>query len=772
MGPRSVGSWLTACLLLAGCGSNPGGQELAVDYAADFAGVWYGSGAYTYRQGGQTSTFTQNLQPLVVVTGKNALQLPAYCSASDPGVSAKVTSPTHFELQKYDCPVNNPGDCPFTVKMDHGGGTLSGSTLQIDYHGTLEQPASSGCGAITVEYDLVFSGTHIPPGQTGQKPSPPENVTVSKNQFYGRFDLSWTLSGPQGQIEVQGREGNGAWQDLGLLYASPSLVELTNPPERTPVAFRLRNTNLGVSSDWSAEVTQNTGLYPPQVTLGTSSGGQIQLGWFMRQDVTGLIIERSIGQFATSWTPLATVPAGVARYTDSQLDELQFYAYRLRWVDGAIEGYNTTLYPLNSGVRAPAALVAVPGVERVDLSWQNQSAAASEIVVVRSASLSPGFGGTDVAHLPPTATSFSDVGVATGLYRYEVQTRATGVPESSTSVPVATLPPSGDWDVSVLAFPAGDLVGVDGAGIDDTGRVLAWSYSQGLMGSDSPAWLPHQLAHADGLPVVVPIFELDASFHPHIVWMRSTVQNTTEAAAMHEWYDGNAWQTEELARWQLDSWWAHALDPSGRPVVVTAKTSGVRVLRWNGSSYAVEDTGASLASNIGVSALRIVVSPEGVVHALVQGTDGQAVHAWRDTSWKQEAISVATSTDALQEIAASTGDRLTVTFFDWTVPRVALREKSGGAWSAPVTIPASNLFVDRQSLRLETSGTGAHPTLAMPTPSGLQIARPGDGWTPHTLTGAAGAMGLGYDAADKLWVLVSGGSDFNGTTYLALFREK
>jgi hypothetical protein len=177
MGPRSVGSWLTACLLLAGCGSNPG-QELANDYAADFAGVWYGTGTYTYLQNGQpTSTHSQVIQPLVVVTGKNALQLPEYCSASDQGVSAKVTAPTHFEMQPYDCPLNTTSSCPFRVKMEHGGGTLSGSTLQMDFHGTIVQPPNSGCQLVTIGYDLVFSGTHTP-SSTSEKPSAPENVMV------------------------------------------------------------------------------------------------------------------------------------------------------------------------------------------------------------------------------------------------------------------------------------------------------------------------------------------------------------------------------------------------------------------------------------------------------------------------------------------------------------------------------------------------------------------------------------------------------------------
>lgn len=71
-----------------------------------------------------------------------------------------------------------------------------------------------------------------------------------------------------------------------------------------------------------------------------------------------------------------------------------------------------------------------------------------------------------------------------------------------------------------------------------------------------------------------------------------------------------------------------------------------------------------------------------------------------------------------------------------------------------------------------TSGTGADPTLAIATASGLQIARPTNGWTLHPLTGNSPILGVGYDASDRLWVLVEGGWDFSGTTYLALFREE
>lgn len=770
MGSRSVGRWLTACLILAGCGSNPGGAELALDYAGGFAGTWFGSATYTYRQDGQTTTTDRPLQPLIVVTGKNALQLPAFCSASDPGVSATVTSPTHFDLKPYQCQVSDSGYCPFTVKVDHGGGDLAGATLHLDYHGTLEQPASAGCPAITVQYDLIFSGTHTPPSQQQPKPATPENVKVSKGDYYAVFNLSWTVSGPVGQIQVQARLGSGDWQDVGTLYSSSSAVSLNNPPERVPVAFRIRNTN-GESSDWSAEVTENTGLYPPVVNSATGADGTIRLTWVPRQDVTGLIIERSTGQGMSDWTPLTTLAAGSSSYIDTQLAEFQFYAYRLRWVDGAVEGYRTALYPVNTGLLAPTGLAAVPGVERVDLTWQNRSTSATEIVVVRTLGLTPFSGTSEVAHLPPTATSFSDVGVATGLYRYEVDARAAGYSASSQSVPLATVPTSGSWETSVLEFPAGDLDLMGGAGIDDSTRVLAWSGSAGLVGSDSPAWLPHLPPNWGMFGMSPPTFELDASFHPHIVWMRSTVQGTSEAAVTHEWFDGNVWHSDELTRWQIGMW-THALDPTARPVVVTASTSGILALRWNGSAWVVENTGISIAQNTSLGAMQVAVSPEGVIHLVVQDTAGNVIHAWRTSSWNQEVVTLPSATEGLMQVAASTGDRVTVTFFDWMVPQAQIIEKSGGTWRAPVNAPSQNSFLNLLGLRLATSGAGAHPTLAIATPSGLQIARSTDGWALHPLTGVAAILGVGYDASDHLWVLVQGGWDGGPTSYLALFREK
>src|SRR5262249_42741381 len=159
------------------------------------------------------------------------------------------------------------------------------------------------------------------------------------------------------------------------------------------------------------------------------------------QDVTGLIIERATGQSSSDWKPLTTVASGISSYNDTQLSELQYYAYRLRWVDGAVEGYRATLYSIYNALFAPTALAALPGVERVCLTWQNRSAAATELVVVRTSGLSS-FGSTsEVAPLPPTATSFSDVGIATGLYRYEVDARGNGSSANSEQIPVVTTPP-------------------------------------------------------------------------------------------------------------------------------------------------------------------------------------------------------------------------------------------------------------------------------------------------------------------------------------------
>src|SRR5262249_8320480 len=154
-----------------------------------------------------------------------------------------------------------------------------------------------------------------------------------------------------------------------------------------------------------------------------------------------------------------------------------------------------------------------------------------------------------------------------------------------------------------------------------------------------------------------------------------------------------------------------------------------------------EDVGVSLAPPTSVAYMQVAVSPEGVVHLVIVDSTNGLTHAWRESSWKQESVPPPSTPTGLVQIAASAGDRLTLAFLGRPL-QLELIEKVGGVWSTPVVRPTSANWGDPSMFRLETSVTGANPTLAMTTDSGLQNARPVDDWALHTLTGNAPLLGV------------------------------
>ena len=772
MSRRRGGCWLALVLAAGACSSN---QELAEDHAPSFAGTWYGTATYVYRQGSQVTSNTADVQQTILVTGKNALQLPGFCGVGDSGLAATVTSSTSFEIVPKDCPSTTVGGCQLTFKVASGGGTLSGSSaLQLAFHGTIVQQASGGCSATTWDYDITAPMGRSPPSSQLEVPG---NLLASRGDYYASFNLSWTLGSAQ-TVEVQAQIAGGGWQTVTQAYGNGTLVQLDpSRPERTPVAFRVRTTTGSATSDWSAEASSDYGLLPPVVLTADGSSGRVLLSWQPRNDVDGLLIERAeTGGSTAQWTVVATIPPPGASYVDDKVQEARTYSYRLSWVQGGARGVGTLPY-VTVGLRAPTGLIAVPGVETVQLGWQNASALATEVVIRRAAGLGGGFSSTELAHLPPTAASYTDVGVATGIYTYTVEPRAGGGSSGGgASVGVATLPPagSGSWDTTVVPFPAMAFGYPPNsqAALDDTDRVLGFGVDTGLVGSDQPAWLPHALPNAQGF--AQPYFLLDQAFRPHLVYLRNTVQGTSMNAVVHDWFDGTSWKTEEMARLVVTGF-AFALDPSGHPVaLVSPDGSGpaLRVIRWSGSAYVVEDPGVTLGTFAGsLQRWLLAVSPEAKIHVLVQTYTGETAHASRGASWTGETAQLPGSSASLVQMTASTGDTLSVLTWDWTASRLQLTPRTGSGWGSAVTL-ASNGSVDPANLRMGTSVTGASPALALSTASGLQVARGSDGWVEHLLTGSYPLLGLGYDGSNHLYVIVLGGSVWNVGAQLVIYRER
>jgi hypothetical protein len=775
MEPRRSAAWLLLVAGLAGCGSDPQPQELAEDYAPSFGGTWYGTASYVYRENGQvTGTFSRDVSQLILVSGKNTLQLPQYCSASDYGLTGSVISSTEFKLEPRECSASS-GGCSLTIKLESGGGKLNGDTLQLAFHGTVVQQASAGCPAATAQYDITSPMTRSPASSTTLEV--PENLTASRGDFYSVFNLSWTLDTSQ-YVEVQARIGSAVtWSTVATAYGTQASVQLdTSTPERTPVSFRVRTTNGSQASDWSSEASSDFGLTGPWIQTADGSSGAVRLSWQARSDVTGLLIERSAGAAPTqSWTTVTTVAPPETSYVDDQVEEGRTYGYRLTWLDGSFRGFPSSSL-VQVGLRTPAALTAVPGVETVQLTWENRSSAATEIVVTRAPGLSGGFGPTELAHLPPTATSYTDVGVPTGLYTYSVQPRLGGSFGGVASVGVATLPPaaSGTWQTAILTMPGTDFTFsfATRAALDDTDRLLVFSRDNGLVGSDQASWLPHALpvSSVSGQPY----FHLDRSFRPHLVYLRTTVQGTNMNAVVHEWFDGTDWKSEELAR-LVAAAINFALEPSGRPVVLVSGDGtgpGLRVLRWSGSTYVVDDPGIVVGgAGLGLYGWAFAVSPEGKIHLVAQGYSGETVHASRGASWASEPVTLPTTEARIVDMTASTGDTLSLLSWDWTTSKLQLTTRTGSGWGSPVPLATSG-GIDPANLRLGTSVNGSAPALALSTSSGLQIARASDGWTEHLLTSPNPLLGIGYDASDRLYVILSGGFVWGMGTQVVVYREQ
>ena len=767
---RNTRRWLLGLVVVGvtACGSDE------PDYAPLFAGSWYGQANYTFTGQGGTSTDTQQVQQPIVVLGKNHLRLAQYCSGSDPGPEADVTSPTQFQVRSYSCTIA-VGACQATLTVTGGDGTLSGQTLTINFQGTLAIRGGGSCQAETTQYAINFNGSHNNPSQSGQPPVAPTDLAVSRADAYGTFVLSWGSSSSAQLSNVQARIGNGSYLDVPSYYYGPAglTVQLDQSalPERTTVSFRIRVSNSAGVSGFSNEASASSALLPPTLQQAQQVSTGMQLTWVPRSDVTALVVERSDIQNASAYAVVGSAAAGQSAFVDTSITEGGYYYYRIHWVDGALEGYPSYSYPIPTSLLPPSDLVAVGGGERVDLSWTNHSHLATEVDVYRADGLIDYSFGTLVAQLPASATSFTDL-VPSGIYSYRVEAHATTVGGNGSALAyAATLPPDSpsSWSVA-FADQSPALRAV----MDSAGRYLFWGQDLALRRSDGAPEIVR--APSASLPIPFPYFVLDASEHPHLVYLRQTVQGGSTMAVLHDWFDGSGWNTEEVGRLAGQSY-AFALDLSGHPVVAVSgngAAEGMRVIRWSGSAYLAENPNLTFTQGTtGLSNYLLAMSSAGRVHLVAETFIAETVHAWRDGTWSQEPVALSSTNAVIGRLAAFGDESLALVCNDFGAISVLVRGSVG--WTAPMPIASGGGLFNPADAVLAVATDGSSPALLLNTSGGLQLARASEGWVPHVLTSSWPIVGFGHDAAGKLYALVAGGQNFSVTppvTHAVIFREQ
>jgi hypothetical protein len=760
-------------MALAACGGNSGQSE--TDHAPPFTGNWYGQAHYTLTSGGQTVTDSNDVLQTVVRNGTNQLRLPTFCSEADPGPEADVVSPTEFRFRAYSCTIPTQS-CQETLSLTGGSGTLSNQTLAFTVQGTVTVAGGAGCPSGTAQVAIAFSGTH------DLHPTVPKDLVATPGDFYGRFLLSWTLTGTA-LYDVQARIGSGSYQVVTAQEETTGVsvdLEPSTLPERTSVTFRIRLVNPWAVSDFSNEAETRSLLLPPEPRQVPNQSrtlpNGLQISWVGRPDVTALVVERAPVQSATPtgpYTPVGSADGGQGTFVDTTVVEGGYYDYRARWVDGAMVGYPSSGPRAQAGVFPPSDLIAVGGVGQVQLSWVNHSQAATEIAIEGGAGLNPNTDGPDVARLPAAATSYT-LHVPTGVYTYWLEAR--GFPSSdSDPVFVATTVSSsqGTWSTAFLDEPFADEPFATRAVPDPAGRFLFWN-SRGLLRSDGATALVR--SPSTSLPIPLPYFAVDDSENPHLVYAQQTTNpGGSTIAVLHDWFDGTAWQSEELTRTALQAYW-FTLDSSGHPVVALSTDgtiSGLRVIRWSQSAYVVENPSPSFnqPSNA-VPNVLVAAGSGGRIHLVAETTSGETVHAWYDGSWSSEPMTLSSASAQIVRLAVFGNDQLALLFADFGAAQVLERGSSG--WAAPVQIVSDGPIFYATDAALDAARDGTPPALLIRTHEGLQLALQSEGWAPQVLMADSPIIGFGHDANDKLYAIVEEGQDFSASppvTHAVVLRQ-
>jgi hypothetical protein len=764
-------AFATACGNPGSKGSDDGTQ--GPDYASNFTGDWFGRTTFVFSDG--TEGISSEVEQPIVATGKNSLLLTQFCDSTDAGPQAAVASDTGFSVLPYACTILQDG-CVQDFAFSGGSGSLSSGTLTIEIQGTVLEAVSTTCQEINEQFNFTLVATRTDP-RTVQF-DPPSGVSVSLGPRFGVFALQWTPPS-QGYVEWFAATLDSDWQEIELSDEGPdggTGNAYLNVSELEIIRFAAVTTNGYAVSAMTPEVQINSAFVQPYSLQVLSSPDFLQahLQWTTDHPLaTGFEVERAEVQQGTygPWAVLATVSNTAGEYFDVPPGDGKTYAYRGRWVNDTVQGYPQIAGMLmTTALFAPTNLQLTAGVNTVDLQWTNLSALATAISVLRSDDVlvdSPQF--TEIARLGPTDVAFHDQPPYPGGYTYALVAHGPAPDSPATSaVVVLPLDPALGIDVSLVDLPYGSTPRRDTAGhwyVVSAGEVER---------TTDPGWVPHPI-QANQMPDMALL--LDAAEQPHIVYERQ-VDAGPSMSILHDWFDGVAWHSEDLAGEQtLDfvpggnvAW---SLDPSGRPVVVFATSSlsdGLRVIRWSGSSFSVEQPWDGGTPIDGVGDLFIGTDPSGVVH-LVASAGSNLLYFDNGTGWTATQLSLGFAQPRAAGILPGPNG---IDVLGWDADSLArfVVHRDASTWQAPQVLANSNLDIGLTALVGASLLDGTRPAALVMAATADQLDFGTQGWSPLNLSRSYPLGTLGFDRNGKFYVLLYGGPGPQNTNRSLEYLER
>jgi uncharacterized protein (TIGR03437 family) len=272
----------------------------------------------------------------------------------------------------------------------------------VQYGGNLPLVVQIGGVSSQTSVTLAVSGPPAP------VPGAPQNPTASVNSS-GQVVLTWTPADSLAtQFHIERQNAGAGFTEIAVIQASATTFTDANVTPGTAYGYRIRAANDYGFSTYSAVVNATVPvaqLPPPAPTLQATaiSSSQVHLTW--STTATGIVLFSVERRTTTgAYSQISQPPATSTSYDDSGLTESTTYLYRMRVQTGAgFSPYSNevTVTTLQALPAAPTNLQATAvSSTQVNLTWRNN---APDATAVR------------VEYLPPSSTTFTDIGPAATL---------------------------------------------------------------------------------------------------------------------------------------------------------------------------------------------------------------------------------------------------------------------------------------------------------------------------------------------------------------------
>jgi len=554
----------------------------------------------------------------------------------------------------------------------------------------------------------------------------------------------------------------------------------------------LYGTQAGQPSTLSSAIS--TGLEAPfslRAYYDDGYGGVLITWAAAAPQVDGRLLERSDcaldGTPLGNWTQLAQLPGASVSFVDRATADGKNYAYRLTNLHGQVAS-PTTQYPVAVWVPllAPVNLQVVPTAGGMQLTWENRSLGATQVIVRRS----PGSGGSsDLAVLSPGATTYLDAAPELGYYLYWVSAKNAHTESGSLSVFAGTLNPPGA--LALTATPL-NLPGAADAALRPLGSwVLAGDSPFGIQSNGDP-W--PAIAPAGAIRPTNPIVQVDRLGWPHAVYASPLTGTTDQYTLSHLWFDGTGWQSEPIVTAKLPSGgatpaWTFQLDSLGTPRLLVdhataaypygGSTAGLSYVHKEGGTWIEEPLAGLVPAIPSLGSFRLRLEDTDVPHLLLgAGTSVLDCVRTGPGAWSSATVPTGPVTAGWYDfldgvwIDGANGWIFHESFLngDTAVRGHWATELRGGTWQAPVLLGSQVQVNAWLGTKAEVAISPDRTRLAVlyrSTPGIRVYHLAADGWHATLLPSDAGSWPLfevGFDGAQKIHILLShpyGYTDFH-----------